>query len=109
MDWEDIIRKIGYVPIRKLGEGGFGCVFQCYHPDTQTIFAVKVVQSDKFDQREVDTSFDLSKDIKLDNILLHSPPGTGRVQVKISDFGFAKKAEYTNEQTYLAGTIPYMV
>ncbi|KAA6353651.1 MAG: hypothetical protein EZS28_050822, partial [Streblomastix strix] len=29
------------------------------------------------------------RDIKCDNILLHSPPGYGRVHAKISDFGFA--------------------
>ncbi|KAA6398290.1 MAG: hypothetical protein EZS28_006184 [Streblomastix strix] len=43
------------------------------------------------------------RDIKCDNILLHSPPGSGRVHVKISDFGFAKKVDLNNEQTYLAG------
>ncbi|KAA6365504.1 MAG: hypothetical protein EZS28_038969, partial [Streblomastix strix] len=31
------------------------------------------------------------RDIKCDNILLHCPPGSGRVYAKISDFGFAKK------------------
>ncbi|KAA6374145.1 MAG: hypothetical protein EZS28_030328 [Streblomastix strix] len=31
------------------------------------------------------------RDIKCNNILLHSPPGSGRVHAKISDFGFAKK------------------
>ncbi|KAA6383102.1 MAG: putative Serine/threonine-protein kinase/endoribonuclease ire-1 [Streblomastix strix] len=48
------------------------------------------------------------RDIKCDNILLHSPPGSGRVYAKISDFGFAKKVDFLNEQTYLAGTIPFM-
>ncbi|KAA6368401.1 MAG: hypothetical protein EZS28_036072, partial [Streblomastix strix] len=51
----------------------------------------------------------IHRDIKCDNILLHSPPGSGRVYAKISDFGFAKKEEMTSEQTYLAGTIPFMV
>ncbi|KAA6320377.1 MAG: hypothetical protein EZS28_054692, partial [Streblomastix strix] len=36
------------------------------------------------------------------------PPGSGRVYAKISDFGFAKKVDLDNQQTYLAGTIPYM-
>ncbi|KAA6368318.1 MAG: hypothetical protein EZS28_036156 [Streblomastix strix] len=49
------------------------------------------------------------RDIKCDNILLHSPPNTGLVQAKISDLGFAKEEDQTNEQTYLAGTLPYMV
>ncbi|KAA6379854.1 MAG: putative serine/threonine protein kinase [Streblomastix strix] len=48
------------------------------------------------------------RDIKCDNILLHSPPGSGRVHAKISDFGFAKKVDLNNKQTYFAGTIPFM-
>ncbi|KAA6398762.1 MAG: putative CAMK family protein kinase [Streblomastix strix] len=48
------------------------------------------------------------RDIKCDNILLHSPPGSGRVYAKISDFGFAKKVDLINEQTYFAGTLPFM-
>ncbi|KAA6373519.1 MAG: putative Serine/threonine-protein kinase involved in autophagy, partial [Streblomastix strix] len=48
------------------------------------------------------------RDIKCDNILLHSPPGSGRVYTKIADFGFAKKVDLNNQQTYLAGTIPFM-
>ncbi|KAA6385969.1 MAG: putative protein kinase [Streblomastix strix] len=48
------------------------------------------------------------RDIKCDNILLHSPPGSGRVHAKISDFGFAKKVDLNNKQTYTAGTIPFM-
>ncbi|KAA6360392.1 MAG: hypothetical protein EZS28_044081, partial [Streblomastix strix] len=48
-----------------------------------------------------------SADIKCDNILLHSPPGSGRVYVKIADFGLAMKEDLENEQTYVAGTLPY--
>ncbi|KAA6383300.1 MAG: putative CAMK family protein kinase [Streblomastix strix] len=49
------------------------------------------------------------RDIKCNNILLHSPPGSGRVYSKISDLGFAIKADQTNnKQTYFKGTIPYM-
>ncbi|KAA6333858.1 MAG: hypothetical protein EZS28_053119, partial [Streblomastix strix] len=36
------------------------------------------------------------------------PPGSGQVHVKISDFGFAKKVDLTHEQTYFAGTLPFM-
>ncbi|KAA6378267.1 MAG: hypothetical protein EZS28_026206 [Streblomastix strix] len=50
----------------------------------------------------------IHRDIKCDNILLHSPPGSGLVHAKISDFGFAKYEDLLNEQTYRAGTIPYM-
>ncbi|KAA6386664.1 MAG: hypothetical protein EZS28_017812 [Streblomastix strix] len=50
----------------------------------------------------------IHRDIKCDNILLHSPPNTGLVHAKISDLGFAKKEDLLNEQTYLAGTLPYM-
>ncbi|KAA6379377.1 MAG: hypothetical protein EZS28_025095 [Streblomastix strix] len=46
-------------------------------------------------------------DIKCDNILLHSPPGSGCVYVKIADFGFAKEEDLNNKQTYLKGTLPY--
>ncbi|KAA6377635.1 MAG: putative Serine/threonine-protein kinase/endoribonuclease ire-1 [Streblomastix strix] len=50
----------------------------------------------------------IHRDIKCDNILLHSPPNSGRVHAKISDFGFVKKEVLNNEQTYAAGTLPYM-
>ncbi|KAA6368476.1 MAG: hypothetical protein EZS28_035997, partial [Streblomastix strix] len=50
----------------------------------------------------------IHRDIKCDNILLHSPHGSGFVHAKISDFGFAKYEDLINEQTYTAGTIPYM-
>ncbi|KAA6402318.1 MAG: hypothetical protein EZS28_002150 [Streblomastix strix] len=50
----------------------------------------------------------IHRDIKCDNILLHNPPGTGYVYAKISDFGFAKQEDLINEQTYTAGTLPYM-
>ncbi|KAA6376571.1 MAG: hypothetical protein EZS28_027902, partial [Streblomastix strix] len=50
----------------------------------------------------------IHRDIKCDNILLHSPHGSGLVYSKISDFGFAKLEDLTHEQTYRAGTIPYM-
>ncbi|KAA6384785.1 MAG: putative serine/threonine-protein kinase ATG1a [Streblomastix strix] len=48
------------------------------------------------------------RDIKCDNILLHNPPGSQIIHAKISDFGFAKKEDLINEQTYFAGTLPYM-
>ncbi|KAA6380596.1 MAG: hypothetical protein EZS28_023878, partial [Streblomastix strix] len=55
-------------------------------------------------------------DIKLENILLHSPNDSGRVHAKISDFGFAKVLGYlipkgrdvTNDPTQLKGSRPYM-
>ncbi|KAA6366204.1 MAG: putative Serine/threonine-protein kinase ULK3, partial [Streblomastix strix] len=50
----------------------------------------------------------IHRDIKPDNILLNSPPGSGFVHAKISDFGFAKYEDLINEQTYTAGTLPYM-
>ncbi|KAA6398456.1 MAG: putative serine/threonine-protein kinase ATG1a [Streblomastix strix] len=48
------------------------------------------------------------RDIKCDNILLHNPPGSQIIHAKISDFGFAKKEDLIHEQTYFAGTLPYM-
>ncbi|KAA6398588.1 MAG: putative AGC family protein kinase [Streblomastix strix] len=46
------------------------------------------------------------RDIKCDNILLHCPPGSGRVYVKISDFGFSNLENLLNQMTF--GTKPYM-
>ncbi|KAA6380161.1 MAG: hypothetical protein EZS28_024312, partial [Streblomastix strix] len=48
------------------------------------------------------------RDIKCDNILLHNPPGSQIIHAKISEFGFAKKEDLIHEQTYFAGTLPYM-
>ncbi|KAA6366512.1 MAG: putative Spindle assembly checkpoint kinase [Streblomastix strix] len=48
------------------------------------------------------------RDIKCDNILLHCPPGSQIIHAKISDFGFAKQEDLIHEQTYFAGTLPYM-
>ncbi|KAA6387378.1 MAG: hypothetical protein EZS28_017094, partial [Streblomastix strix] len=39
------------------------------------------------------------RDIKCDNILLHSPPGSGRVHTKISDFGFTEIEDINSKQT----------
>ncbi|KAA6389503.1 MAG: putative serine/threonine protein kinase, partial [Streblomastix strix] len=50
----------------------------------------------------------IHRDIKCENILLHSPPGTGRVYVKITDLGFAKKEDLTKEENSIAGTAPYL-
>ncbi|KAA6387379.1 MAG: putative serine/threonine protein kinase [Streblomastix strix] len=50
----------------------------------------------------------IHRDIKTDNILLNSPPGSGQVHIKISDFGFAKQDIYSNEITYFKGTLSYM-
>ncbi|KAA6370391.1 MAG: hypothetical protein EZS28_034082, partial [Streblomastix strix] len=43
-----------------------------------------------------------------DFTVLHCQPGTGLVYAKISDFDFAKKEDSKHEQTYFAGTLPYM-
>ncbi|KAA6388178.1 MAG: putative Serine/threonine-protein kinase ATG1a [Streblomastix strix] len=175
--FEDLLRSHGYIPIRKLGQGSYGCVFLCCNLDLRIFLAMKIIQKDKYDQREMDASFELRgqsnkficeyigiidetsyqlialnycnmksldviakqphitlpsytlralmkqifegmrafhsegfihRDIKCDNILLHSPPGSGLVYVKIADFGFAKKEVLNNENTYPAGTRPYM-
>ncbi|KAA6383664.1 MAG: putative AGC family protein kinase [Streblomastix strix] len=48
------------------------------------------------------------RDIKCDNILLNNPPGSQRVYVKISDFGFSNTVDLLNAQNYFRGTLPYM-
>ncbi|KAA6367876.1 MAG: hypothetical protein EZS28_036597, partial [Streblomastix strix] len=48
------------------------------------------------------------RDIKVDNILLHSPHNSAQVHAKISDFGFALKEDQAKKLTYQAGTAPYM-
>ncbi|KAA6394367.1 MAG: hypothetical protein EZS28_010107 [Streblomastix strix] len=50
----------------------------------------------------------IHRDIKCDNILLHCPPGSGRIYVKIADFGLTKKEEPQNHQKYIKGTLPYL-
>ncbi|KAA6363838.1 MAG: hypothetical protein EZS28_040635, partial [Streblomastix strix] len=107
VDYEDILRQSEFVPIRPLGHGAFGIVYEVYDRK-YGIVAVKIIQKEKFDIRELEAAEIIQKDIKCDNILLHCPPGTGRVYAKISDFGFAKKVDQIHEQTYFAGTLPFM-
>ncbi|KAA6397928.1 MAG: putative serine/threonine protein kinase, partial [Streblomastix strix] len=177
-DYDEILRQQEFVPIRQLGQGAFGSVYEVYDRE-YGIVAVKIVQKENFDARELEAAEIIQKeerycpfimdhiqqktnkyyqilileysntntlnlfakqpqisipsyilrtlmkqtlegmrvfhefglvhrDIKCDNILLHCPPGTGRVYAKISDFGFAKKVDQVHEQTYFAGTLPYM-
>ncbi|KAA6378574.1 MAG: hypothetical protein EZS28_025900, partial [Streblomastix strix] len=51
----------------------------------------------------------IHRDIKGQNILLHSPPGSGRVIVKIADLGLIKvqKKPLQSTKITIAGTIPY--
>ncbi|KAA6366832.1 MAG: hypothetical protein EZS28_037641, partial [Streblomastix strix] len=50
----------------------------------------------------------IHRDIKSDNVLLHSPPGSGKVYVQIADFGLTKMIDDINGQSYAAGTLPFM-
>ncbi|KAA6387187.1 MAG: putative NEK protein kinase [Streblomastix strix] len=52
----------------------------------------------------------IHRDIKGQNILLHSPLGSGRVILKIADLGIAKAQKDTKYSTIMtvAGTIPFM-
>ncbi|KAA6364344.1 MAG: hypothetical protein EZS28_040129, partial [Streblomastix strix] len=51
----------------------------------------------------------IHRDIKGQNILLHSPPGSGRVILKIADYGLVKKQEHALQsvQMTIAGTTPF--
>ncbi|KAA6372758.1 MAG: hypothetical protein EZS28_031715, partial [Streblomastix strix] len=52
----------------------------------------------------------IHRDIKPANILLHNPPGTGRVICKIADFGEMKVKSQIDQSTNVqpAGTLVYM-
>ncbi|KAA6366711.1 MAG: hypothetical protein EZS28_037762, partial [Streblomastix strix] len=54
----------------------------------------------------------IHRDIKGGNILLHSPPGTGRVFLKLADFGLVKVQQNKNidqtTQMTVAGTTQFM-
>ncbi|KAA6401855.1 MAG: hypothetical protein EZS28_002616 [Streblomastix strix] len=45
----------------------------------------------------------IHRDIKCENILLHNPPGSGRIHVKLSDYGFAIKEDLSQQQKELKG------
>ncbi|KAA6386491.1 MAG: hypothetical protein EZS28_017982 [Streblomastix strix] len=179
MDWENILRRFEFIPINKLGQGSFGCVYLAYHND-YGIIAVKIYEKEKYEENEIEAAIRIGSgsniggqemknifmlriigskvkdqypkiiteyanmktleiiaqqiqlhlptftlralmlqmrvDIKLENILLHSPPGSGRVYAKISDYGFTqllgysmtKRRDVTNDPTQLKGSRPYM-
>ncbi|KAA6391569.1 MAG: hypothetical protein EZS28_012905 [Streblomastix strix] len=107
--YEYNLRRLGYVPIRPLGGGSFGLVFLIFNYEVEQIMTAKIISKEKFNRREWEAANKLLIDIKCDNILLHSPPGSGRVHIKMSDFGLAKQEDLINEQIYVAGTLPYMV
>ncbi|KAA6400419.1 MAG: putative sugar porter family MFS transporter [Streblomastix strix] len=142
-NWEDILRRNTFVPIRKLGQGSFGrkgiynifvlkytrysdqgqypyLVMEYANMQTLNIIAkqpqiplpsytLRALMKQILEGMRVFHSAGLiHRDIKCDNILLHSPPGSGRVHAKISDFGFAKQEDLINEQEDRAGTLPYM-
>ncbi|KAA6380232.1 MAG: putative AGC family protein kinase [Streblomastix strix] len=52
----------------------------------------------------------IHRDIKGQNILMHSPPGSGRVILKIADFGLVKQQKTTQKSQVMtvAGTISHM-
>ncbi|KAA6399412.1 MAG: hypothetical protein EZS28_005065 [Streblomastix strix] len=57
--FEDILRLKGYIPLVKLGQDNFGCIYLCYDFEICNIFAVGIIHSDKYDQSEIDASFDI--------------------------------------------------
>ncbi|KAA6400308.1 MAG: putative AGC family protein kinase [Streblomastix strix] len=52
----------------------------------------------------------IHRDLKAENIMLHNPLGSGRVQLKITDFGLVKVQKNAQQSTHMtvAGTVPYM-
>ncbi|KAA6389333.1 MAG: putative AGC family protein kinase [Streblomastix strix] len=52
----------------------------------------------------------IHRDIKGENVMLHSPQGSGRVVVKITDFGLAKVQKVPQQSTLMtiAGTLTFM-
>ncbi|KAA6384888.1 MAG: hypothetical protein EZS28_019586 [Streblomastix strix] len=52
----------------------------------------------------------IHRDIKGQNILLHSPPGSGLIVLKIADFGLIKEQKQVEQSTMMtvAGTVPFM-
>ncbi|KAA6370837.1 MAG: hypothetical protein EZS28_033635, partial [Streblomastix strix] len=52
----------------------------------------------------------IHRDIKGQNILLHSPPGSGLIVLKIADFGLIKEQKDVHQSTMMtvAGTVPFM-
>ncbi|KAA6379513.1 MAG: putative Hsp70 family protein with protein kinase domain [Streblomastix strix] len=76
------------------------------HLPTHTLRALmkQILQGISF----IHSTGQVHRDIKCDNILLHSPTGSGRVYAKISDFGFVKKEDSSLGLTYIKGTLPYM-
>ncbi|KAA6360298.1 MAG: hypothetical protein EZS28_044175, partial [Streblomastix strix] len=52
----------------------------------------------------------IHRDIKGQNILLHSPPGSGLIILKITDFGLIKEQNQVQQSTMMtvAGTVPFM-
>ncbi|KAA6367466.1 MAG: hypothetical protein EZS28_037007, partial [Streblomastix strix] len=100
--------RVFTTPIRPLGGGSFGTVFLIFNYQEGQLLAAKVIPKDKFEKKEWDAAIKLMIDIKCNNILLHNPPNSGRIHVKISDFGLAKNENLTNIQIYAAGTLIYM-
>ncbi|KAA6375083.1 MAG: hypothetical protein EZS28_029389 [Streblomastix strix] len=55
VDYEEILRQQELVPIRPLGRGAFGIVYQAYDQE-YGIVAVKIIKKDKFDIRELEAA-----------------------------------------------------
>ncbi|KAA6367245.1 MAG: hypothetical protein EZS28_037228 [Streblomastix strix] len=55
VDYEEILRQQGFVPIRRLGGGAFGIVYLAYDRK-YGIVALKIIQKEKFDIRELEAA-----------------------------------------------------
>ncbi|KAA6372961.1 MAG: hypothetical protein EZS28_031512, partial [Streblomastix strix] len=63
VDYEDILRQSEFVPIRTLGRGTFGSVYEVYDRE-YGIVAVKIIQKEKFDVRELEAAEIIHKETR---------------------------------------------
>ncbi|KAA6395345.1 MAG: hypothetical protein EZS28_009125 [Streblomastix strix] len=110
------MRKYRLVPIRYLGHGSYG-MFVSFTLNSIVkqphihlpAYVIRAIMKQILEGiKHIHSKGLIHRDIKCENILLHSPPGSECVYTKISDFGLAKIEDIATSQTYIKGTLPYM-